>query len=84
MLEPVNFVLVGNPIRRAIDHHTGLLQRCLTLISRLHPQFLEVTHSLRRHHEFGPAPDEILDFGAITEQGAILVERDLIDCQLVA
>jgi hypothetical protein len=75
---------VGWQLHPAIDHYTGLLQRCLALIGRVHPQFLEVTHGLGRHHEFGPAPDEIFDFGVITEQGAILVERDLIDCQLVA
>jgi len=60
-----------------------VVQGLLNLISGLHAQLFKVAHFLRRHDELCPATNEIFDFGAVTEQGPIFVEGDLIEFELL-
>ena len=84
MLEPVNFMLIRHAVRSAIDDYRGLIQSLLDLVSGLHTKLFEVTHSLRGYGELRTAPDEIFDFCAVAQQGAILVESNLVHFELCA
>jgi hypothetical protein len=76
-------MLIRHALGGAIDHHCCLFEGFLRIIRRLHAQLFKFSAFFCGYDEFGTTPDEIFDFGAISQEGAILVERDLINPQVL-
>ena len=83
MLEPVNFMLIRHAVRRAINHHSGLIHGLLDLVGRLHAQLFKVAHCLCRDDQLRTTTNEIFHFGAIAEQRPVLMEGHLIEFELL-